>query len=536
VYDREMLCLGGEPLLTFLQNQSSMTDQFANGTCSFVGPTTGNRGATSFPCSELQLNALRLWGCFDAQRSLAAQSLAASEWRNAVLATSPTTFDVRSLLKDPAGDLELGNFKSFGSNFFRYWSKLSPWLEEVESCYNTNAGKTVPCTCTTDAQCATGPGQTCVAGVCQNPDQTVAQCSVIRAEALTVQRCCGDGKRMASEACDDGNTANGDGCSDQCQTENHAACCLASECVDLGSPHPRVRGATASTFAKSCTNNGGYAVVGSCCSEINQCGLEQTGSCRVGNACHDPSTPNQCSHDGGTFSTGHCPPGEDVSAGDLWLPFDELTNGTTPEVLGHRHTLAAANNLVVGGIVGNAFDFRGNSARVDDFNSDYFSGDFSASFWVRSLRGSPTRRFAPPRILLRQVSAPSRAAGGFKLALNWLGGVDFSAPGIGSFSSPAFGLDDGRWHQVVVTVARTGSESVTTGGVIYVDSVAVKRFSTGATSSTNTGLLFVGGGAPSDPRPPGASFTGYMDDVLIQRHALTQAAVVALWKTDQGMK
>jgi cysteine-rich repeat protein len=36
---------------------------------------------------------------------------------------------------------------------------------------------------------------------------------------------CGDGKKEGAEACDDGNTANGDGCSSTCTVENHSCVC-----------------------------------------------------------------------------------------------------------------------------------------------------------------------------------------------------------------------------------------------------------------------------------------------------------------------
>src|SRR5437879_5781764 len=45
---------------------------------------------------------------------------------------------------------------------------------------------------------------------------------------------CGDGKAGLGEACDDGNTADGDGCSSKCQIEAaYFACVFGSKCIDV---------------------------------------------------------------------------------------------------------------------------------------------------------------------------------------------------------------------------------------------------------------------------------------------------------------
>ena len=115
-----------------------------------------------------------------------------------------------------------------------------------ETCDDGNTESNDGCSSACEVEC----GYSCTAGVCQstcgdgaragdeacddgntvNGDGCSAQCAVEGAESgiwCNVTQCqticlpivCGDGMRMPSEACDDGNTISGDGCSASCAIE-----------------------------------------------------------------------------------------------------------------------------------------------------------------------------------------------------------------------------------------------------------------------------------------------------------------------------
>ncbi|WP_437992353.1 DNRLRE domain-containing protein [Sorangium sp. So ce145] len=286
----ENLCIEGRPMMDWLQDKDALAERFVTGTCTYVGLVSGLRGNLSFPCQEAHINLLKHWGCLDAQGSAVANQLRVGAFSGAVVNTPTPTFDLTALLYDTSNGLEASNLV--------YPSALAEaWLAEVEACFDEHSEDTVPCSCLDDADCTTGPGQTCVSGTCQGPEDDVIQCSVVQNAGVTVERCCGDGVQQASEQCDDGNAQNGDGCSSSCLLETTGACCRSQGCTDLGT------GGISSSA--SCREAGGYFLSGYSCAQVDACGVEPIGSCtEPDGACHTPAYEAQCDAVSGVFVVG----------------------------------------------------------------------------------------------------------------------------------------------------------------------------------------------------------------------------------------
>ncbi|WP_437570945.1 DNRLRE domain-containing protein [Sorangium sp. So ce542] len=280
VSSAENLCINGQPMTDWLQDQGALTDAFVTGTCSYVGPQTGSRGSLSFPCQEAHRHLLKHWGCLDTQRTATSFQLAIGDFSGAVVNPGTAHFDLTKVLVDPDAGLE-------PENLAKRTAMSEAWLAEVETCFDDHYEDTIPCACQTDADCTTGPGLTCVSGTCQTPENTVAECSVVENAGVTVERCCGDGVQQASEQCDDGNTVSGDGCSALCKPESKGACCRSGGCTDLG------QGGISS--GQSCASAGGSFISGYSCAEVDACGSEPVGACHEADGtCHDPTTQSQC--------------------------------------------------------------------------------------------------------------------------------------------------------------------------------------------------------------------------------------------------
>lgn len=119
------------------------------------------------------------------------------------------------------------------------------------NCKNNPAGLIYAVT-TNDCPCASGTGynsQTCLCDPCmdrlvgcilcpslalcsqcdttQNFELSAGACVCISGYVINNRSCvpvCGDGVVLSIEACDDGNTVNGDGCSDECKVEVNYTC------------------------------------------------------------------------------------------------------------------------------------------------------------------------------------------------------------------------------------------------------------------------------------------------------------------------
>ncbi|MGK4003764.1 DNRLRE domain-containing protein [Sorangium sp. So ce1036] len=289
----ENLCIDGQPMMDWLQDQDALAEAFVSGTCTYVGPVSGSRGGLDFPCQEAHLHLLKHWGCLDTQRSAVSNLLRLGGFSGAVINTPTPTFDPAALLYNPSDGFE-------ASNLVHRSALSEAWLAEVEACFDDHSEDTVPCACDDDADCTTGPGQTCVSGACQGPEGDVARCSVVKSTGVTVERCCGDGVLQPSEQCDDGNAQGGDGCSSSCTPETKGACCRSLGCTDLGTG-----GVTSSG---SCEGAGGYFVSGRSCAEIDACGAEPIGACtEPDGTCHTPTYASQCDAVGGVFTVnGQC--------------------------------------------------------------------------------------------------------------------------------------------------------------------------------------------------------------------------------------
>ncbi|WP_437646342.1 DNRLRE domain-containing protein [Sorangium sp. So ce362] len=289
----ENLCIDGRPMMEWLQDQDALAEAFVTGTCSYVGLVSGLRGNLNFPCQEAHLYLLMHWGCLDTQRSAISNQLRLGAFSGAIINNPTPTFDPAALLYNTSDGFE-------ASNLVHRSALAEAWLAEVEACFDDHSEDTVPCTCIDDADCTTGPGQTCVSGTCQGPEDDVIQCSVVKNAGVTVERCCGDGVQQASEQCDDGNAQNGDGCSSSCKPETKGACCRSLACTDLGTG-----GINSSA---SCREAGGYFVSGHTCAEIDACGAEPIGSCtEPDGTCHTPTYEAQCDAVSGVFVVGgHC--------------------------------------------------------------------------------------------------------------------------------------------------------------------------------------------------------------------------------------
>ena len=510
IYEGQSVCIQGKKMLDLLQDPSAVQSTFANGTCVYVGPDSGTRGATSFNCQQTHLNTLRLWGCLDVNRSANSQAMARL-YPAAVTKTSTPTLDVSKMLIAPNGDFD-------DSNFAVSPAQVDPWLDEVEACFNDHFEQTVPCTCTVDADCTGGPGQTCTGGQCRDSNQMIAQCPVVKS-AVVAGLCCGDGVLEGSEQCDDGNTKSGDGCSKSCTSEGRGACCQAAGCTDLGS--------NGINTAADCRAAGGSAVLGPNCAQVQQCGYEPTGSCQLAGDCLTPVTRSQCTASGGTFSQGKtCAACATVPSNvSTWYPFDETSGTVVHDVASGGSAQLTTGVTHATGVVNGDLGIPVNQSITAPGSSalDIGTQDFTISAWVK--RTNVTGTIAEKR----QTDGSTTAVGYLFSVYNNAFLVQLgNAAGYSTYLSPAMpALADNKFHLITLSVTRADTQ----GGRLYVDGALAWRFNpTARAGSLNTSASLTLGHGLDQP-----SLGGELDEVMLWNRALSASEAAQLLKgRDQG--
>ena len=282
---------------------------------------------------------------------------------------------------------------------------------------------------------------------------------------------CGNGRIETGEVCDDGNTADLDGCSSTCQTEQAV-----------------------------CGNN-----------------IVETGeTCDDGNRLNGDSCPSDCI----AQSTLECR-GANGPAG-YWR-FDEGSwTGAVGEVKDSSDNTNDGKsfgnaNTIDGGKIGKAgtFDGDGDYVSVPDSDSISLKEEFSISLWVKDEKATKVIN----KILYKN--------GEYAMQI-WNTDRLFNYYWINSNQqSIAVNVPyprDGAWRHVVTTLKRSGTNEIHT---LYID--GNKKFTKTATGtiSTTANDLMIG--------LWGTGFKGKIDEVSIWNKALTDTEVSALYNSGSGL-
>ncbi len=158
--------------------------------------------------------------------------------------------------------------------------------------------------------------------------------------ALTVVPVCGDGRAEGTEACDDADLDNGDGCNAICQVESGYDCTgtAPSVCTDLDEcaldTDDCVAGATCADLdgSFSCSCPVGYAgdghAAGTGCADIDECALD-TDDCVAGATCADLDGSFSCSCPVGYTGDGHAAGSGCADIDECALDTDDCVAGAT---------------------------------------------------------------------------------------------------------------------------------------------------------------------------------------------------------------
>ncbi len=289
-WEQSQLCVGGEPLVSWLQDPDVST-------CSYTGSVTG--APASFPCDQATDYLLEVYGCLNDDSPLgglvasyiagdpslsghAPPYVVAPTYASSL--TSTQVLDLDAIVVDPTALVPvLDTDLQLALSAVEEW-QVHNWLAWVQVCFDQHAAADSVCECTTGADCDLG--QSCSgSGACLEPSGYVAECQVITIGGPEVELCCGDGVVQAGEQCDDGGTDGGDACSAHCELEEKAACCTPDGCIELG-------GALA---PERCAGEGGSLFWGETCAELDQCGHEIPVGC-IGEdgQCHYPASAEAC--------------------------------------------------------------------------------------------------------------------------------------------------------------------------------------------------------------------------------------------------
>jgi len=310
LWSSQQLCVGKGTLLDWLKDAGALFKA-----CKYTGPTAGAQPA--FPCTDLQSYLLQIWGCANAATGSGASVAQLLQSRlpghNPPFAgppkysspqTQPTVVYLDALLADPEAPLSTASLAADVRTALTALQQATvlSWLNGVEQCFSQHQADEGRCRCTTAGQCK--EGATCAGGSCLQPNGLQAVCPfVIPADTAPprARPCCGDGVKLASEQCDDGNTKSGDGCSWDCRNEKigPVACCSSTGCLNMDPAGPAVT---------ECAQHGGTPFLGKTCSALNQCGHPQTaGTCTLPDGrCQSPATEAQCKARKGTFGASPC--------------------------------------------------------------------------------------------------------------------------------------------------------------------------------------------------------------------------------------
>ncbi|MCC6810888.1 MAG: hypothetical protein IT381_25890 [Deltaproteobacteria bacterium] len=182
VWNQSQLCVG-DGKQTFTEWLTSLSASPSTLSCTYTGPTPGATPSV-FPCAATDTYLLQIWGCLDTSAAPSVvTSLGTISPMYSSSLTDPSVVDLAAIVNPASGAL-IGPAAVLPAP-----QKLQvyAWLAAVEACFDNHHAAEEPCVQLTGAS--------------------------------GLHRCCGDGVKLASEACDDGNTAPGDGCAYDCTIE-----------------------------------------------------------------------------------------------------------------------------------------------------------------------------------------------------------------------------------------------------------------------------------------------------------------------------
>ncbi len=340
LWAQNQMCVDGQVWTDWM---AGLPDNFGDYDCVYDDPRTGSHH--TFPCTELNEEMLLIWGCLSADAAPVDPAAAIALRDRFDGSPAPditylhpdfgTVFDPDSIFgftsvtyPDGSSALEFQYTYDAMLPAVRYYHGSFPffspnlgerWLRAVEQCFDDRANDPAEsaCECATDDECNAQDGERCRLGRCESPHTdaagvtvwTASQCSIVSL-AVEVGPCCGDGTVENNgtyvEACDDGNTDSGDGCSAACQVEEIAGPCHrdgAGACVN-DCPQGKVCDAACNTCVAieppPCQLANG--ICGDKCPNGQVCDAD----CR---ACVD-APARACGRNAAGVCENHCPDGE----------------------------------------------------------------------------------------------------------------------------------------------------------------------------------------------------------------------------------
>jgi hypothetical protein len=340
LWAQNQMCVDGQVWTDWM---AGLPDNFGDYDCVYDDPHTGTHH--TFPCTELNEQMLLIWGCLSADAPPVDPAAAIALRDRFDGSPAPditylhpdfgTVFDPDALFgftsvtyPDGSSALEFQYTYDAMLPAVRYYHGSFPffspnigerWLRAVERCFDDRANDPAEsaCECATDDECNAQDGERCRLGRCESPHTdaagvtvwTASQCPIVSL-AAEVGPCCGDGTVENNgtyvEACDDGNTASGDGCSAACQVEEFDGPCHrdgAGACVN-DCPEGKVCDADCNTCVAieppPCQLANG--ICGDKCPNGQVCDAD----CR---ACVD-APPRACGRNAAGVCENNCPDGE----------------------------------------------------------------------------------------------------------------------------------------------------------------------------------------------------------------------------------
>ncbi|MBT9554428.1 MAG: hypothetical protein IV100_00310, partial [Myxococcales bacterium] len=226
LYAENQPCIDGQPVTSWMTNlmptydaQGNMTSEgaLATETCAYHDPQTGL--THNFPCKDMTMNMMRVWGCLDRSKNLWSGSLwdefselrhstspdgTPHEWLDVDLTFWPTPGSPLAQEYDPAMMKTVYRlYFDFGLPWGLNTLVGQRWLETVSTCFDDRYldPAETKCECTTNADCDESKGETCGPdGGCLVPSTNalgmtswkVKECPIVSI-VVEVGQCCGDG-------------------------------------------------------------------------------------------------------------------------------------------------------------------------------------------------------------------------------------------------------------------------------------------------------------------------------------------------------
>jgi hypothetical protein len=211
-----------------------------------------------------------------------------------------------------------------------------------------------------------------------------------------------------------------------------------------------------------------------------------------------------------------------------WFPLDELVGLRANDIIANNDGFWSGGPTPTPGVVAGALCFDGVNDLVRVPNNATINlgiGDLTIDAWVRTTNTNGVQIICDKRV--------NQQIRGYSLFLNngQLGFQLADGAGFTNWVAGAAGfVADGSWHLVAVTVDRNNP----TGGVFYVDGVAVSTFNPMSRMGNlnNNSSLVIGRRSFSND----GYFTGCIDELEIFKRALTAAEIGGLFNAGSAGK